>query len=696
MKISNKKRKGRTLLALDIETGGLLPYRHKIEVITIREMSKKAEFYHINKLRRDGKDKQFFLDLKERLKGSAVICHNTAFDFGFLEYEGINAIEDDIYLCDTMLASKIDRASGNIYTEMKNNKMMKYEDYYFSTASGQFTAKHSLKIVEKYYLHKEISKEEQMSDWTVETLSDSQIEYAKNDVMDLLDIYVKQYNSIKKQGMLSILELEEAVLPAIINLNNHTLTVNKTKADYLLMELSEIIKEEVEKYNAIVLYELNRVYGGLEKFSHDFATEKWNNYSKNSKAKVKQKKENHIKGTLKAIAKNKALISKDFDILISKTKRAAFIKFFKDVYQIEIVSTDKDAIQELIKLGNPLAKLIPTMSSKIKEFNDIKKAINNLTPDSRIVTRFNQIGAITGRMSSSGIGSGKEKVGINMQQINRDPKFRDIFEAAENNLLVCADYSGMELRIIAGVTKEESMLQAFRDGKDLHSTKAAEIYLLPYDKFQEVIESEGKSPLYKEYKSYRNKTKTMNFAIAYGAGAKTISDRAGISIEEATNAKNNYLDNSPSIKKYIKEQTTKQIVTSLLNRKMNTESIVTYSKILSIKEDWKKRMYRKVSDRLWVSNGYANNFNYPIQSTGADIVKIALIYIIEHKDFTTDGVNIAHIVHDEIILEVKETLAEKWRVILQEKMELAGNVVMDNIVYMVADAKIGKTWNDVK
>ena len=683
--------KGRKVLSLDIETSGLVAFKDEIEVITIRESGKtEVEFYHINKLRKDGKDKEFFKNLKNRLQGKAVLGHNLAFDFGFLYYKGINAIEDNIYLMDTMIASIIDRGDLNIIQELKKTTLT--ENDYYRTESGKFRKKHNLKVVTKYYLNKDISKEMQKSDWTLENLTQEQITYAKNDVVDLESIYVKAFKSIKAKGMLKILQLEENFIPAIIELNNNTLSVNKDKANNLMDELENDIQNLVTKYNTIVNEKITKHWGNLDNFIHQYSYEKWENYQANSKAKVLQKEEQYIKKARKDMIKGNALYSKDFGIFIPKTK-AIFKYFFNRAYDSDITSTAKEVIQELINKGNELAVLIAPITAMIKEYNDIKKALNNLTPDGKIVTSYKQLGAITGRLTSSGIGSGKEKIGLNIQQINRDPRFREIFEAEKGKKLVLADYSGMELRIIAGVTKEKNMLDAFKQNISLHSVAGANINMIPFKEFQKVIDDKNHH-LHDEYYKMRSIAKTMNFAIAYGAGAKTISERAGITIDEAYTNKNGYLENNPSVKSYLDIQKVKKVVESKLGRKMNTQSVITSREYHNI-TDWRRDTYKKVGN-YWIAKGYADNFNYPIQSTGAEIVKLAIVNIIQNDQYLLDKVKLSLQVHDEIALQVFDNLTEKWKVLLQREMENAGKEVMGNIVKMVADANIGKNWNEAK
>ena len=97
-----------------------------------------------------------------------------------------------------------------------------------------------------------------------------------------------------------------------------------------------------------------------------------------------------------------------------------------------------------------------------------------------------------------------KKIGINMQQINRDPEFRELFESEKGNKLILADYAGMELRIVAKVANEKEMLLAFDSGKDLHSYTACKLWGLNYDEFMKILNNNGHAK-YKEFKELRNK-----------------------------------------------------------------------------------------------------------------------------------------------------------------------------------------------
>jgi len=200
--------------------------------------------------------------------------------------------------------------------------------------------------------------------------------------------------------------------------------------------------------------------------------------------------------------------------------------------------------------------------------------------------------------------------------------------------------------------------------------------------------------------NYRNAAKSVGFLTVYGGGPKALSENSGITEEAAKELIQNYKEVAfPMLASYIEQQNNTKTVHTALGRAIDTEDVITTKKYHAMANGnfaWKQRNYTPRSNGLYSASGYTTPVNFPIQGSSADIVKLAMVMLINHENFIKDAIHISHVVHDEIILEVKEALSEKWTTILQDKMELAGNIIMDNKVFMEAEAAVGNSWNEAK
>lgn len=673
---------GRERVALDIETTGLVAHNSKVALIQIKE-NDYSEPYILDPKKMF--KTQITKHLKKVLSGKAVIGHNLAFDFSFLkEHYGIDPIKDDILILDTMTASRLHRNAISIADELLNNPSMNLKDDYLKTQTG-YKKKFNLKVTLKYYLNIEMDKEQQKSDWSG-ALTEEQIEYALNDVRYLHTLYSTIERKIHEIGMDLVLNLEEQTASAILDANAHTLTIDTQRANALIKTYGEIVDGYIQKYNEVMKSLVINKWGTEEYLLNNFL-----------KYKAEATGKPMPNYTPAKIIKTISGWTDKNGLYISKSK-GVFKYVVKETLGIDLKKTDKSAIKKVAK-KHEIFSLIEKMTKEIKKYEDLKRTVYNRTEDGRIISKINQIGTITGRMSSSAISDAKTKSGINLQQINSDSDVRELFTAPEGKKLILADYSGMELRIVANIANETTMLNAFRDNEDLHTKTASILFNKDYNEFMEIL-SDHNHPSYKEYKALRSKAKSMNFLITYGGGAKALSDGAGVSEEEAKELLENYKTKVyPMLSNYITQQNNKSKASSHLGRIMDTTVVLTAEEYERLAEDSKKSyLVRDAVQKggVYEKPQYTNPVNYPIQSTGVDIVKLALVMLINDADYTKDGVHISHIVHDEIILEVAEELADKWTTKLQKIMETAGNVVMDNKVYMEAEAHNGNNWAEAK
>jgi len=274
--------------------------------------------------------------------------------------------------------------------------------------------------------------------------------------------------------------------------------------------------------------------------------------------------------------------------------------------------------------------------------------------DGRIHTSYNQAVAATGRLSSNN---------PNLQNIPiRTEKGREIRKAFiprnSEYTLLAADYSQIELRIIAHLSKDKGMIGAFNEGYDIHTATAAKVYGVEY---HEVT------------KDMRRNAKTVNFGIIYGISAFGLSERLGIPRREAADIINSYFEKYPGVKKFMNNtiEFAKEHgwVETIMNR---------------------KRYLKDINSANAVVRGFAerNAINAPIQGSSADMIKIAMINIF--NEMTNKGLKTKMIlqVHDELVFDLHKDEEEIVRSIVEEKMKNA--IKLD--VPVVIDMNTGNTW----
>jgi len=257
----------------------------------------------------------------------------------------------------------------------------------------------------------------------------------------------------------------------------------------------------------------------------------------------------------------------------------------------------------------------------------------------RIHTSFNQAGAETGRLSSTN--PNLQNIPIR-SEVGRE--IRRAFIAEEGNVILSADYSQVELRILAHITQDEYLLAAFARGEDIHASAASKVYGVPLNQVT---------------KEQRAVAKMMNFATSYGVTAFGLAQRTGLSRHEAEQFMNRYFGTYPGVKRYIEE--TKELarqqgyVETLLGRRR-------YFPVLKTTATTQQAYnMRQAAERAAI--------NHPIQGTAADIIKIAMIAL--HRRLQEGGyrARLTLQVHDELVLEVpREELATVARLV-EETME---------------------------
>lgn len=302
---------------------------------------------------------------------------------------------------------------------------------------------------------------------------------------------------------------------------------------------------------------------------------------------------------------------------------------------------------------------------KILDFRGLKKLLSTYVEalpllvnakTGKIHTSYNQAVAATGRLSS---------VNPNLQNIPiRSLNGREIRKAFipsdKEHIFLSADYSQIELRIMAALSKDEEMLQAFNDGKDIHSITAAKIYKVPLDEVNSDM---------------RSKAKTANFGIIYGISAFGLSQRLNIPRSEAKELIDGYFESFPKIKQFMDKQ---------------IELARNQGFVQTIKG--RKRYLKDINSANAVVRGMAerNAINAPIQGSAADLIKIAMINI--YRQLKEQGLTSKMVlqVHDELNFDVFKPELEKVKEIVKTGME----TVMEIGVQLTVEMNAANNWLD--
>ena len=317
-------------------------------------------------------------------------------------------------------------------------------------------------------------------------------------------------------------------------------------------------------------------------------------------------------------------------------------------------STSEEVLQKLAYKHEIIQHIL-----KYRTYQKLKSTYVDALPseiepkDNRVHTTFSQTTAATGRLSS---------LNPNLQNIPirtaRGQQIRGAFVAEEGKKIISADYSQIELRLIAELSGEDNMIKAFQNGEDIHASTASKLFKIPLDQVD---------------KTQRSQAKTVNFGIIYGQGAFALAEQTGLSRTEAKQMIDSYYENYPKLKIFMTEQVEKArkngFVETILGR---------------------KRHLKDINSNNFVVRGHAerNAVNAPIQGSAADIIKVAMIDI--DKALSEGGFKTKMLlqVHDELLFEVPEEEIEPIKVLIKEKMESA----VKTKVPLIVEVGVGNNW----
>ncbi len=468
-------------------------------------------------------------------------------------------------------------------------------------AAGESERRHSLADVVQFFVGTELDKSQQVSDWSANELSQVQLEYAARDAAILLPLYSQMTERLKADDLTRVAELEfKTVMPvAQMELTGFLLDRDRWNENITRTRSDrDMIAGELQEMLAAGVSQVS-LFGTSE-------------INLDSQAQV-----------------HDALTN--LDVPVPESTRASVLE--------------------------PLAETFPVVA-KLLEYRTLQKALTSFGENylefihpktGRIHPDFRQIGAPTGRFSCSN---------PNLQQIPHETAYRRCFRAGDSRTLIVADYSQIELRILADFSGDKNFIGAFANGADFHSAAAAQVFK---------VKPEEVSP------DQRSFAKRLNFGVVYGLGAARFAAMTGLSQSEAEGTLRRYFATYPDLDGYLR----KSGDSALRTRLARTAS----GRLLKIRFDENDR----------AAAGSAKRFatNMPIQGTSAEILKRALCLI--HDELRGTSGRLVNIVHDEIVLECDEADSAAVSEKLKTAMVAAGREFVKAVPIDV-DVAVGPEW----
>jgi len=468
-------------------------------------------------------------------------------------------------------------------------------------AAGDQDRRHNLAEVTSYFLGTELDKSEQVSDWSAPELSQSQIEYAARDAATMVPLREKVIEKLKADDLVKVAKLEfDCIVPiASMELNGFYLDEARWREVLEKVKISQV-KFADELQNLLSAGVAQASLFGRSEINLDSHTQ--------------------VTDALKNLG-----------VPVPETTRG---------WQLQPLALEYPVVAKLLEYRG-VAKSLSSFGENILEFIEPKTG--------RIHADFRQIGAPTGRFSCSK---------PNIQQIPHEEAYRRCFRAADGKKLIIADYSQVELRILAEFSNDQNFIDAFVSGEDFHTTAAAQVFNV---KPEEVTSEQ------------RSFAKRLNFGVVYGIGSQRFAMMTGLSQTDAENIMRRYFATYRGLDAWLRDAARK-VVTDRIARTASGRMM---------------RFRYDEDDRKAISLAQRNGKNMPIQGTSADILKRALRLL--HNEISGTSARLVNIVHDEIIVEASEGEAESTAQKLEKAMCDAGEEYIKKVPVKV-DVSIADEW----
>jgi len=474
------------------------------------------------------------------------------------------------------------------------------------------------------------------------------------DMRHNMDVLAETYLDYRPMSIESLIGKKGKNQKSMRNVPLDTITAYACEDADVTRQLRDVFEPMLKEYKLTKLFDemetpLIYVLADMESHGVKIDTEALEDYSLKLKKDIELIEEEIYKlaGAKFNIGSPKQL----GDILFDKLKITEKAKKTKT----KQYSTSEDVLSKLVDKHEIVSKILDYRSlTKLKStYVDVfPRLISEKT--GRLHASFNQTVAATGRLSSNN---------PNLQNIPiRTEQGREIRKAFvpgnKDHVLLAADYSQIELRIIASLSKDKAMIDAFKKGLDIHAATAAKVFGVELDDVD---------------KEMRRKAKTVNFGIVYGISAFGLSDRLNIARGEAFEIIENYFAQYPGIKKYMDD------TIAFAREHQYVETIMG-----------RRRYINDINSSNGAVRGYAerNAINSPIQGSAADMIKLAMIRIHEEMEKKKLKSKMILQVHDELVFDTIKDELDTLKKIVESNMKNA--IKLD--VNLVVDMNTGSNW----
>ncbi|HXI90812.1 MAG TPA: DNA polymerase [Blastocatellia bacterium] len=466
--------------------------------------------------------------------------------------------------------------------------------------AGRSEGGHGLAAVSDRHLGELVDKSMQVSDWSGR-LSEEQYEYAAKDAALMLPLYEKLSAGLREMKLEEVAKLEfESVLPiAAMELAGMALDADCWRGLVVNLERAhEVLSDELKRELAAGVLQLT-LFGEPPNINLDSPTQ-----------------------VTEALG--------NMGIKIEGTRS----------WQLQPLSKEHPAIEKLLEYRS-VQKLLSSYGLALLDH------INPVT--GRIHADFRQMGATGGRMSCSD---------PNLQQVPNTPEYRSCFRAPAGRKLVIADYSQIELRILADWSQDTALVKALLSGEDLHCVTASQMFGIALEQVS---------------KDQRAAAKQLNYGIMYGLGAPGLGARIGCSLEEAESLLRKYFEAYSGVAAFLRDAADRAVG----DRESRTRS----GRLIYFSFDANDRSQVGATQRL--------GKNAPIQGSSADIIKRALTLL--YDALKPIDARIVNCIHDEIVIEVAEAQADECAAIMDREMIAAAREFIRSVPVTV-DIVVGEAW----
>jgi DNA polymerase-1 len=470
-------------------------------------------------------------------------------------------------------------------------------------SAGETEDRHGLATVAARYLDEDVDKTQQLSDWGGE-LTEAQLEYAARDAALMLPLRERLIERLKSDGLVRVAQIEfECVAPvAALELAGLYLDAARWREQI----------EKVKKERAVLAEELQAMLAEGSTQGSLFA---------NARADINLDSHTQLSAALKRMG-----------VPLPDSTRN---------WKLQPLAKDYPVIERLLDYRTVQKSLTSYGENILEEINPVTR---------RIHASFHQIGAPTGRFACTN---------PNVQQIPHSVEYRRCVRAqGPDRKLIIADYSQIELRILAHVTEDRGFIEAFNSGADLHRVTAAQIFNTTEDKVS---------------KEQRDFAKRLNFGVVYGIGAQRFSMMTGLPLADAEAIMARYFQTYRGLDQWLREAARR----ALRERQART----TAGRLARFNFDPEDRQAASLAQR--------NGKNMPIQGGSADILKRALRLL--HGRLRGTSGEIVNIVHDEIVVECNASESESVAEAVERSMCEAGEEFVTRVPVKV-ETEIADEW----